>query len=251
MDDSTDNTRELLSKYPQELLETVEGIGKSDVRQIMMLNDCLHSLRDISEYILFLDVDEFIWFKYPHQDLYTLVDDSMASYTQSIRFASMTFGTSHIRNKTKGLVIENYLRRSFREEVDLTMWVPNKKFLVRSELVNMVTIHNPILQKTFRDDPHPLIGGKSRADFPDINLMTNRFMNELDPLTVRLNHYFTRSEEEVYMRRKQKTVANTNGRCTHLSLEECVLFYERMNEVYDDSMLSIVPKVKEEMSRIG
>jgi Glycosyltransferase family 92 len=171
---STDSSQEVLKRFV-----TYGYVTRIDwplfPGQIDAYNYAACSFGHLTEWLTFIDVDEFIVLK-GNRSLPELL--SRLDGDQLLVFWK-TFGHSGHRQRPAGLVIRNYVRC----EPQLS---PVTKAIVRSDRIWIVQVHNCITTtgRTVND-----IGAPLREDW----MHSERDRSEG---SIRINHYFTRSYEE-------------------------------------------------------
>lgn len=105
--DSTDNTCNILDRYIHS--NTVTYIFWPDKGQIDAYNDCLTKFGQESNWIAFIDIDEFI-FGTQKDDLREILKDYQAYPALGINW--ICFGSNGHKEKQEGLVIERFTKRS-------------------------------------------------------------------------------------------------------------------------------------------
>jgi hypothetical protein len=172
---SSDNHREVLAPYEAEGLVVVEDWpgDEPDVPAQAKCNfHCVERHRDETRWIAFIDLDEFL-FSPTGRPVPELLPEY--EYASALWISRAEFGASGHRTKPDGLLIENYTRR----EDGATM---NMKRIANPERIIAPGIHPTTYSEgPFVDTEHEPVHkpvGPPRLD------------------KLRLNHYFTKSEEE-------------------------------------------------------
>lgn len=169
--------------------------------QMTAYQNCLDIYGKESEWIVFIDVDEFLWSPEEFEDYGAraitrlTVADQLRTWSDDEDIAIVAphwvlFGSNNHKEKTDGLVIERFTKRS--RDVN-----PHCKSIVRPEFCTGVG-QNP---HTFRCLP-----GKRIVDERG-NFLPNEYA-VLDGGTtdiLRINHYVTKSYQEFIERRKNPT----------------------------------------------
>lgn len=163
------------------------------------MHHCLYKYGQHSTWMLFIDVDEFVYPLDPGQmSLLPLLEHYEADPTvAALQFKMIWFGDSEHEALPDGLVIENYVRRA-REPLD----VGREKCVVKPALTELMFIH----------DVKRLAPG-SRVEV-------------ISPSEYRLNHYFATSSKRRHVRRPefnevidsgmQRFAQAVSGRCPAL-----------------------------------
>lgn len=221
---STDGTADIVRQFA----------GRFDVRlaawpltsadyQMRGFLQAVQACRDEFDWCAFIDVDEFIMLP-AGRTLADVVD--VPDTVSAIAMNWAMFGSSGHDTRPDGLIIENYLHRA-----DFTF------------------PHNRMLKTIAR--PRQILGCRSThifsvtGDYVDmthnvIDSSNDHIEHQPDYSAGRLNHYFTQSREDW-----QAKVVDRGYHDTERKLEEFKR-YDR-NDIYDDSALALVPKVREIM----
>ena len=148
---------------------------------------CLEEHRDLSRWIAFVDIDEFLFSPTGRP-----VSEVLADYEQwpGIGVNRLRFGTSGNKERPDGLVIENYLRRA-RLSRYLVKSVVNPRRTLRCRTVHVFDYVDGVgVDENGRPLVHP---PDAPADRPP------EYASYTETFTVSrlcINHYATRSEEE-------------------------------------------------------
>lgn len=204
---STDNTVELISPYVDRGIVVLKKWPLNKGQQIRAYIHCLKKYRTESEWMAFLDLDEFL---FPTEK--DNLQDVLAEFIDypGVGVNWLNFGPSGHEKKPEGLQMENYIRRSEAS------YEGNKhiKSIVRPEKVIA-----PI-------NPHEFsyIDGLLAVteNFQEID----GFMTETHSVEkLRINHYTTRSKEE--SRKKMM-----RGRPT-TQKKRTWAYFKKRHEIYD------------------
>ena len=221
--ESEDCPEEVLQPFIESgLVEYVKWPGKA--QQVIAYSDAITRYRERTKYLGFIDLDEFVYVE-GDASLPQYMDRHFGKYPQSCGIAIpwYNFGTSHHKTKPEGLVIENYtLRAAFG-------FIPNVK-----------TIGNPRLMHSCLNPHIPLWkhGGSNFDEFGRRSRCT-RLMQVLEPQTIFINHYYTKSEEE-YWAKIRRGMADGYG----MRPQDMEAFNARnRNEVRDERMLKYAAAV--------
>ena len=183
---------------------------------------CLGTFGPKTRWLLFCDDDEFLFPARDHS-----LPEALLPYERfaGVGVAWAMYGSSGHMTRPPGLVIQNYLRRAAVPD-------PHVKCIV-----NPARVVEPILAAhQFRargglvvdEKFHPLRG--PFAPLPTIDVL-------------RINHYCTKSRDELRERRSRVQV-NT-GQKSPLSLDDWVRLDETYNEIEDSVALRYVARVRE------
>lgn len=220
---STDKTYEILYPYIEKGLVIYHKI-KGKGRQVDAYNKTINKYRKECKYIGFFDIDEFIKVD-PGINLVKKVDSifSNDSSVGGIVLNWVMFGSGNLKKKTQGLVIERFL---YHSKLDFI------------ENIHVKSIVNPRVVMDFRN-PHFAIYRKGYSAYNLAKkVVKGPFNNDFSNLEIRINHYFTKSEEE-FLAKRNKGLADQNAKRGD---DEFVKFDQ--NDVYDDSMLAISKQLK-------
>lgn len=221
--DSTDDTSEVLRPYVQAgVVEYISWPGK--VMQVKAYTDALHRLRHLSRWVAFIDLDEFIVPSDENQTIVEIVEEIMSQNPRAggLAVAWLMFGSSHHEQRPAGLVLENYLYRA--EE---------------SFMLNIKTIGNPRLMHSFASPHYPFYYGLRCNVNENGRKVRTPFDYAKSTKKIHINHYFTKSKAEC-MAKIAKGIATVGTPRTE------AIFDERdRNDIYDDSMLRYVRRMKE------
>lgn len=215
---STDGTFQILEELAIKKWITLRDWRAVNPIQLRAYNDCLNMYTAESEWIAFIDVDEF---------LYSRTFPTLKEFIKSMVFFSgynigaiaahwFLFGSNYYEEKTNGLVIERFTQRE-----------PNMNLHVKSIVNTDAAISTGKDPHTFYfKDNFVAINDGGVALPKDYPLTSNSCANNL-----RINHYHTKSKAEYLIRKKlgdpQTMVIDTPER-----LEERFLAHDR-NEVED------------------
>lgn len=197
---STDDLREFLAEYISQGIVTYEywTDGQSEAYQHAVDHYKLES-----KYMAFIDVDEFLVPVDSPDDvkLAYFLDDIVNTYRKSMRVLGMQkllaggvgvnwrfYGTGGHKKKPVGLVIENYMYRLPEKEV---------------ESAHIKTIANP--RVVLACHPHHMDYLQGFVCLSENgSYITDMLFFDGRGEKLRLNHYFTRSEEELYYKTCQR-----------------------------------------------
>jgi hypothetical protein len=231
---STDNHREVLAPFVEE--------GFVEVRdwdvfpgQLEAYADCLERHRWDSQWIAFIDIDEFLF-----SPLGRPVPEIVGEFEEHPAVGAhwCTFGNSGHETKPPGLVIENYLMRS----TDV-----NRNWAIKS----IVQPHRTV---SAGNNPHYFeYDDRSFAVNENHEQMTgalNRVLPHIHDKPVferlRLNHYVTKSKEE--RRAKLARPIAFNGKFKNT--EHVMKRDEGLNQVRDETILMYLPALKEALAAL-
>jgi hypothetical protein len=182
---------------------------------------CLANHGPSTRWMMFCDDDEFL---FPVREV--TLPEALSPYERyaGVGVAWAMYGSSGHVKRPEGFVIENYTRR--RASPD-----PNIKCVVNPEriIAPLVIAHQFRCRGALMVDEkfHPLRG--PIAPFPTID-------------TLRINHYATKSREE--MRERRSRIQANTGEVSPLSLDEWRRLDDTYNEVEDAIALRYVAKIR-------
>jgi hypothetical protein len=190
--------------------------------QAMCNFHCVEQHRHETRWLAFIDLDEFL-FSPMGRPVPELLGEY--EYAAALWVSRAEFGTSGHRTKPAGLVTESYTRRG------------DQPVMISKRIVNPKKVIQPGLADAYSDGPevgtnHEVIEHPRRPPVLD---------------KLRLNHYFTKSEEEA--RVKAFKLRPSDGKA-HIPLQR--RFEESlamMDHVDDTAILMYVPALREALAR--
>lgn len=194
--ESSDNWEEVIRPFVKNGYITTQDFPGSGVQQ-EVYNDCLDNYAEQSQWIAFIDDDEFL---FPtEQSLTDLLKEFEPFAGLAIHW--MLYGSSGIKEKPEGYVIENYTRRHPNADQHVKCIVNTDK-IDRSILIGhqFSTKENWLV---VNEEKMPIRGP---VQYP---APTNR---------IRINHYLVKSLEELEFRRGR--IRADTGKLTPLTLEQ-------------------------------
>lgn len=221
---STDGTVEIVKQFARRFDVRLADWPMTSVDyQMRGFLQAIRECRDEFDWCALIDVDEFIML--PAGRLLADVVD-VPGTVSAIAMNWAMFGSNGHVARPEGLVIENYLRRA-----------------------DMTFPHNRMLKTIAR--PRDILGCRSTHIFhvtgDYVDMTHNALDSDNDHIEHmpdysggRLNHYFTQSHEDW-----QAKVVTRGYHDTQRNLEDFTQFDR--NDIFDDSALALVPKVKEIM----
>lgn len=186
--DSTDGLREKISSYVDEGYVSYHLIrGKK--RQCDAYNEAIDKYKYESKYMIFIDVDEFVFPVSDQERLVDVIDNYFKDNKQigGLSINWLLFGSSGKEQYDDDLVIERFTKRA-KYEFDA-----NKQYKVvvdPRKCFSFICPHYPMY----------LVGYYMVSD-DGAKLKTDRFSSEYK--TLRCNHYFTKSFEEFSIKRNR------------------------------------------------
>jgi hypothetical protein len=180
--------------------------------------------RDNSRWIAFIDLDEFLF-----SPTLRPVPDVLREFEEypAVAVNCLTFGTSGHQTPPPGLVTENYLQRTDRDA---------RNVIIKSIVDPQRTLHAGRTPHYFRLRDH------ERAVTERRKPVRGDESDELSCELLRINHYFTRSQQErdakIASRRADNGLAKSDGSERDWKL----------NAVEDRTILSYLPALKDALS---
>ena len=227
----------VLQKYIDAgIVDLIPAYG--DVQMFKCYNNAIQSFKDDSEYIAFIDADEFIM---PIQDtnLAELVDSILTRFNKfggsvgglAVKWA--VYGSGGHVHRPDGPVIENYL---YKENGELDRHV---KTIVNPRCVSAwINPHFPM----YRNGCYSINEKGMRVFGP--------FMDGDERSLIRVNHYYYKSEDE-FMKRVRK--GKCDIRITESQMQDLINSklddLQSSNNEYDPIMLRYADRVKAEMQK--
>lgn len=242
--ESTDDTKEKLQNYI-ERGEVTYVWWPGSVVQLSAYNHALEFFQYDTQYMAFIDADEFL-VTVQDTPLCETVDQLFELGDRRIHHAVCgrcggigvnwrVYGTSFHKTKPEGLVIENYVYRA-KDDCE--------------ENANIKTICNPRIAKEFRHNPH-CVAYESRHYCVSENgsYIPNAFFYDGMCKKIRINHYYSKSEEELSQRLK-KGKADQKKVFTEKEIQDRIqAVRDSYNEVYDPVMEPYIDKIKERLGK--
>jgi hypothetical protein len=199
--------------------------------QVQAYTDCIERHRDDSRWIAFIDIDEFL-FSPTGQPL----PEVLARYERwaGVGVNRVTFSTSGHETRPPGLVLENYTRR---------IVVPNTRKTAIKSIVDPRRVaralgphHFEYLEGQLVDEAeNPLEAQHSVTDTCDV---------------LRVNHYFTRSEEERMAKLHRPRAGGGELRPEVIRAGQGIREDRRFG-VDDDAILGHLPALRAELERVA
>ena len=199
--------------------------------QVQAYTDCIERHRDDSRWIAFIDIDEFLFSPTGRP-----LPEVLERYERwaGVGVNRVTFGTSGHETRQAGLVLENYTRR-------IVLRKPQKtaiKSIVDPRCVTRALgpHHFEFREGHLVDEAeHPLDAQFSVTDSCDV---------------LRVNHYFTRSEEERVVKLQRPRAGGGELRPETVDPGKGIREDRRFG-VEDDAILRYLPALREELARIS
>lgn len=225
---STDNTIEILDSYVQSGEVILHDWPATTGQQISAYQHSLIAYQTESEWIAFIDMDEFL-FSTDKEDLKEVLKefDGVSGVVVNMLY----FGSSGHKARPDGLQIEHFTKRS-ADDFELNTMV---KSIVRpNEVLAQNTPHLfvPINNKYFLIDENnePFVLSQSK---------------EVSVQKLRINHYYTRSKQEM----KEKSMrGDAFFNCNEKNLT--IIELRDHNEVEDLTIQRFVPKLRQAVDSV-
>lgn len=196
-------------------------------RQYDAYNDAINKFKDDSEYMLFVDADEFLKVNVNDKSAFEIINEifDKTPLASSIGINWMIYGSANRKQMPSGLVLENYLYHSsykFEKNYHLKVII-NPRRVIGFKNPHFVISSGKYITVTANTE-HPLF-----VDGP---------MHEPDYSLLQINHYFCKSYEEFIIKRNK-------GKADDLTPRDLNEFYTHdKNDIYDHSMLIYAEKIK-------
>lgn len=225
---STDEYRPVVQPYIDRRLAVLTkwpGVRQ----QTAIYQHCLDRGKTEAHWIAFMDDDEFLW-PVVDPDLKT----AMQRYSAYAGVAACwhLYGSSHHEKRPKGLVIENYTWRT---------WPPT------SSHVKCVVSPQRVIAPLYVGHAFTCAPGYHMVDEhgrPISSAETPRHSGDF----LRVNHYATKSLEELKVRRTRPRA--DNGQVTEHSMSQWEQWAHEWNQVQDQGILRFAPTVKTIMAEL-
>jgi FkbM family methyltransferase len=219
---SSDNTLDIVQPYIQSGEVVLHDWPFSNKQQASAYEHCLASYKQESEWIAFIDLDEFL---FPtEQESLTEVLEEFDSLP-AVGVNMLNFGSSGHEIRPEGLQIEHFTKRAI-DDFEQNRYV---KSIVRPEQIQRPSCPHffiPINQEAFSvtENKEPL--GCSISE-------------RLSVQKLRINHYFTRSKQETKQKIMRGDAFFPNPKVSW------VMEYRDRNEVEDLTIQRFVPKLRQ------
>lgn len=225
---STDNTIEILDSYVQSGEVILHDWPATTGQQISAYQHSLIAYQTESEWIAFIDMDEFL-FSTGKEDLKEVLKefDGVSGVVVNMLY----FGSSGHKARPDGLQIEHFTQRS-ADDFEL------------NKMVKSIVRPNEVLAK---NTPHLFVPINNQYFFTDEN--NEPFVlsqsKEVSVQKLRINHYYTRSKQEM----KEKSMrGDAFFNCTEKNLT--IIESRDRNEVEDLTIQRFVPKLRQAVDSV-
>jgi hypothetical protein len=199
--------------------------------QVQAYTDCIERHRDDSRWIAFIDVDEFLFSPTGRP-----LPEVLARYERwsGVGVNRVTFGTSGHETQQPGLVLENYTRRIVHPSPRRTAI---KSIVDPRHVTRALDPHHFEFRegRLVDEAEHPLDAQHSVTDSCDV---------------LRVNHYFTRSEEERMEKLQRPRAGGGELRPEVVSAGQGIREDRRFG-VDDDAILRHLPALRAELARVA
>jgi hypothetical protein len=224
---STDDHHEVLAPYIDDGVVTVRTWAEEKGPQRLAYDDCLRRHEQDSRWIAFLDADEFL-FSPTGRPVAELLPEFEPWPAVCVHWA--VYGPSGHREQPQGLVIEHYLRRTNGRK---NRWVKNIIDPMRT--AHSWTPHSFLFRAGFAVDENrrairgPRFGATDPVSFSKL----------------RVNHYWTKSEEE-FMRKRSRgwPIAHERDRRREAPRMLPQKTLDSLEEQFDDTITMYVPDLR-------
>jgi Glycosyltransferase family 92 len=219
---SEDDHLEVLEPYLADGTVVLSDAGSEPGRgglQTRTYTRCVQE-RNESRWIAFLDLDEFLFSPTGRP-----LPELLADYEQwpAVGVNRAWFGTAGHRTRPPGLVLENYLQRQDRRGHSSV-----KSIVDPSRTVQALDPHRFTFSEGF-----PVDESKQPID----GVMTQTYSYEL----LRVNHYYTKSEEECEARKQTRIRQNPDFKEARPTGDEHAIY----NQLTDETILMYLPALRD------
>jgi hypothetical protein len=238
---SDDGHREALAPYVDEGVVVLHewpdclpaNVVTGEAVQTATFQHCLQNYGDRSRWITFLDLDEFL-FSPSGRPLPEVLREYERWPGVGVNWA--VYGPSGHRSMPSGPVIENFVRRTDEREYNRHI----KSIADPRRVQNFCLAHFFVYHGDLRfavDENHRPIDGRPLSKTAEVSFER-----------LRVNHYQTKSEEE--MRRKLSRVRVDNGRPWELTEEQIARRLKVLDAVEDRTIQMYLPALRAELERV-
>ena len=204
--------------------------------QLQVYEHCLKTHGEETDWLAFLDVDEFLF-----SPKATLLPDVLASYGDhpGVGVNWVMFGSAGHKQKPKGGVLENFLRRG---QLDSGLPYPHLRLpdgSYRSENAHIKSIVQPSKMVSCGNPHFMLYADDAHAVDENRQPIDGAFTAKVSVAQLRINHYWSKSEEECRYK-FAKGLADGQG---ERDWNEFVAHEQILNSVHDDTVLRVVAQL--------
>ena len=220
--DSQDSVKEAISDYIDSGI-VVYKYFPGKCRQNMAYTDAINNYASKTRFMAALDLDEFI---VPIDDKLTLIDVlknivRRKPYAAGVAIPWLMYGSSHHKKRPQGLVIDNYLYRA-----------------QDSFMLNIKTVFNPRLANGYNNPHYPIYKYGAFSINENGHIIIGKYDHHKSCKQIRINHYFTKSEEEF----RAKVARGSADKTPDRSFDNFVQVDK--NDIYDGIMLKYSKQIK-------
>jgi lipopolysaccharide biosynthesis glycosyltransferase len=226
---STDNLIDIITPYIESGEVILHEWSSTYIPQIFAYAHCISAHSDESEWIAFIDLDEFLA-PTEKDDLKIVLDEFKG--VGGVAINQFFFGSSGHQTRPDGLQIENYTKRgsdTYHGNTYVKLIARPNNILMMESPHHCSTLNPEIFVVT--ENHEFLLGGQTQS---------------VSAQKLRLHHYYTRSQQEM-VRKSQKGDAIFPGGKHLPSLQKTDSL---INEIEDLSFQRFVPQVKQVVNRI-
>lgn len=224
---STDNTLDIVQPYVQSGEVVLHDWPFSPKQQASAYEHCLEEYQQESEWITFLDLDEFL-FPTEKDNLIEVLEEFDS--VPAVGVNTLIFGSCGHETRPEGLQIENFTQRS-QDDFEPNRYI---KSIVRPQQILrpncphfFVPVNNELFTVTENNEP-----------------LTSSISERLSVQKLRVNHYYTRSKQEM----KQKVMRGDAFFPWRKALS--VLEARDRNEVEDLTIQRFVPQLRQAVDSV-
>lgn len=230
---STDGTEDILKRYEKAGIVTYENIEQNPV-QFVAYNKCLKDHGHESEWIAFIDVDEFLYSP-EGLPLPAAIQDIIENALLRSRVAAVAvhwvlFGANGHKEKTDGLVIDRFTRREAATNNHV-------KSIVRPRVTESVAKNT----HTFRLHKNTI-----PVDENGVHLPAEYALGDGTADILRIAHFHTKSYAE-YVERKSLPDASIGTVRPAACVEEMFRAHD-LNQVEDTSLMAFAEAIKQNIA---
>lgn len=229
--ESNDDTYKLLTPYMESgLVEYKLIAGKA--RQLDAYNNAVKAHKDECRWMAFLDLDEFLVPMEPYKPIADVVSEIVYGAGKGAAGVSVNwalYGSSHLKEKPQGLVIDNFVNRAMP-----THW---SCYMVK-------TVCNPRMIRDYISPHYPLYKlGAYSVNESEGKRQYCWFCHVVAYKRLRVNHYMVKSLPE-FMTKRNRGLADRDG-----SYDMEVFDKYDQNDIHDEMMKIYSTAVKQQLCR--
>lgn len=225
--ESPDDMKHVLAPYIKSGIVTyhlIEGKGK----QLDAYNDAINRYKNEVKYLCFIDVDEFLVQEKAEKSIVEIINIIMKKNYRSggIAVNWRMYGSSGYAKKQKGSVLETFLYRGSNEAKgnECIKTIANPRYIKKYEHVHFPTY----------------VTGFNNID-ENGKIVLGWYNKITQTKVIRINHYFTKSEEE-WIERRKNGKADTEDDNDKRTMQE--FYLHDNNDVFDPIMMKYVEKLR-------